>query len=175
MTREGRFEGEGLGLLLGAGFDVLDLPDLGRVIRAAGSQLLYVWGEEDPGDVLLMRVEMCYGKELGSVEGLNQMPHKYVALFAQWRMPRLATDSFTLQISDQCFGKLMNKRRGDDGTSRLDSRTALLAAHSSEPSLATVTLETDTSSSGISSWAQLFSARSQMRTLPALSQLMISP
>lgn len=41
--------------------------------------------------------------------------------------------------------------------------------------MATVTLETDTSSSGISWWEQLFSARSQTLTLPDLSQLIISP
>lgn len=54
-------------------------------------------------------------------------------------------------------------------------RTLLLAAHSRVPSVATVTLDTDTSSSGISWWEQLFSARSQTLTLPDLSQLMISP
>ena len=53
--------------------------------------------------------------------------------------------------------------------------TELLAAHSKNPSLATVTLDTEMSPSGMSSWEQLFSAKSQILTLPALSQLMISP
>lgn len=58
---------------------------------------------------------------------------------------------------------------------RLVNRTLLLAAQSRVPSVATVTLDTDTSSSGMSWWEQLFSARSQTLTLPDLSQLMISP
>jgi hypothetical protein len=53
--------------------------------------------------------------------------------------------------------------------------TALFPAQTILPSLATVTLATLTSSSGINWCEHLFSPRSQMRTLPPRSQLMSSP
>lgn len=53
--------------------------------------------------------------------------------------------------------------------------TELVPAQSVNPSLAIVMLATLTFSSGISWWLQLFSARSQIRTLPERSQLIISP
>ena len=68
MSREGGLQREGLWLLLRAGFRVADLPYLGGVVRTAGGQLLDVGGEQDPGDVFLVRAEMCHREELGSVE-----------------------------------------------------------------------------------------------------------
>lgn len=55
VTGEGRLEGEGLGLVIGAdGLHVLDFPDLGRVVGAAGGELLDIGREKDAGDVLLV-------------------------------------------------------------------------------------------------------------------------
>lgn len=59
---------------------VFDLPDLGRMISAAGGKLLDVWGQEDSCDVFFMGVEMCNGEELGAVEGLDQLPDEDIAL-----------------------------------------------------------------------------------------------
>lgn len=152
VAREGGLERERLRLLVGGRLKVLDLPDAGGVVGAAGCELLDVGREENARDVLLVRIEVGYRKELGSVVGLEQLPHEYVALFAC---------QFWCRIS-----YLFDNR---------EELTPLFAAQSREPSLATVTLETETSSSGISWWEQLFSARSQTRTLPWRSQLMISP
>lgn len=56
------------------------LPDLGSVVGGAGGELLGVGGEQDAGDVLLVRVEVRDGLEVGAVEGLNEGPDKDVAL-----------------------------------------------------------------------------------------------
>lgn len=132
MAVEGGLERVGLGaLLVGNGLDVLDLPDFGRVVGAARGELLDVRREEDAGDVLLVGAEVGYGNELGAVVGLEELPDKDVALGGVsnvWRRQR--------------------RRRQVGG--RREKHTALLAAHRREPSLATVTLDTDTSSSGIS-------------------------
>jgi hypothetical protein len=60
-------------------------------------------------------------------------------------------------------------------TGRDGRRTALLAAQRRLPSLATVTLDMLTSGSGSRLCEQVFSARSHTFTVPARSQLMISP
>lgn len=98
-----------------------------------------------------MRREVGQGDELGAVICLDQLPNKDISL-----------EGVSYEFSHE--------------RSKLNGyRTALFAAQSSVPSLATVTLETATSSSGISWCEHVFSARSQSLILPARSQLMISP
>lgn len=81
VAGQGGLEGEGLGLAVGRrGLEVPHLPDLGGVVRAARRQLLDVGRQEDAGDVLLVRVEVRHGEELGAVVGLDQFPDEYVAL-----------------------------------------------------------------------------------------------
>lgn len=67
-------------LLVWGGLDVLDLPDLGRVVSATGCKLLDVRGEEDARDVLLVGAEVRHRDELGAVEALDKVPHKDIAL-----------------------------------------------------------------------------------------------
>lgn len=66
-----RLERVRLRLLVGRGFNVLDFPDLGRVICATGRQLLDVWGEKNACDVLLVGAEVGDGDELSAVEALD--------------------------------------------------------------------------------------------------------
>lgn len=40
------------------GLEILDLPDLGRVVSAAGREVLDVWGEQHARDVLGVRFEV---------------------------------------------------------------------------------------------------------------------
>lgn len=82
VTGEGRLEGVRLGrlVILVNGRDVLDFPDLGRVICATGRKLLDVGGEEDARDVLLVGGKLGYWQELGAVEGLDELPNENVAL-----------------------------------------------------------------------------------------------
>ena len=81
VAGEGRLEGEGLGLILvGDGLHILDLPDLGRMVGTAGGQLLDIGGEEDAGDVFLVRREVGQGDELRSVVGLKKLPDEDIAL-----------------------------------------------------------------------------------------------
>lgn len=61
MPRQGGLEREGLGLLLRPRFRVVDLPYLGSMVCTARGQLLDIGGEQDPRDVLLMRVKMRHG------------------------------------------------------------------------------------------------------------------
>lgn len=136
VTRERLLQGVGLGLGLGGvgvvvgGLDVAHLPDLGRVVGAARRQLLNVRREQDAGDVFLVGVEMRDGDQLRALEVLDELPDEYVAL----RKRSAQTSS----------GR---RKRGGGGL----VCTELLPAQSREPSLATVTLATETSSSGINS------------------------
>lgn len=57
----------------------------------------------------------------------------------------------------------------------IEGLTELLPAQSNVPSLATVTLATETSSSGTSWWVHLFSPRSHILTLPPRSHEISSP
>ncbi len=43
------------------GFHFYHFPDLGRVVGAAGRELLDVWRQEDAGYVLVVGVELGYG------------------------------------------------------------------------------------------------------------------
>ncbi len=151
VAGEGGLERESPGLGVGAGgLHVLDLPNFGSVVGAAGSQLLDVRRKQNARDVLLVRREVGQGDKLGPLESLDKLPDEDIAL---WKI------------------RLCNERRA-----RAEKElTALLAAQRRVPLVATVTLDTETSSSGISWWAQVFSAKSQSRMLPPLSQLMISP
>lgn len=84
VAGQGGLEGERLGaagLVWLGGLLGVDLPDLGGVIGRAGRELLDVGGQQDPRDVLLVRVEMRDGLQLGAVEGLDEGPDEDVALF----------------------------------------------------------------------------------------------
>lgn len=63
--------------------DFNHFPDLGCVIGRACRKLLDVGREEDSGDVLLMRREVCHRKELSMLVVLNECPDKDVALKIQ--------------------------------------------------------------------------------------------
>lgn len=74
VARQRRLERERRGLAVLAGLLRLvcvDFPDLGRVVRGAGRQLLGVGGEQDARDVLFVGVEVRDGLEVGAVEGLD--------------------------------------------------------------------------------------------------------
>ena len=150
VAREGGLEREWLWLRVDLGRLDVHLPDLGRVICAACCELLHIWGEKDSRDVFFVRGEVSDGKELSSIKGLKELPDKDIAL-EERSQPRA------------------------EARTVVEERTLLFAAQRSVPSLATVTLETETSSSGINWCEQLFSARSHTRTLPPRSQEMISP
>ena len=81
VAGQGRLQGEGLRLRVDLGLFDVNLPDLGRVVGAAGGELLDVWREEDAGYVFLVRGEVGDRKELCSIEGLDQLPDEDVALF----------------------------------------------------------------------------------------------
>lgn len=131
-------------------FHLLDLPNLCSVVGAASGQLLDVGREKNTGDALLVCRKVSHGYQLGALKSLDKLPNVDIALREQ---------------SD--FAVKQNKRDR--------KHTLLLAAQSRVPSVATVTLVTETSSSGMSWCAQVFSAKSQSRMLPPLSQLIISP
>lgn len=80
VTRESRLEGKRLGLLVRPRRGLSYLPNLGRVVRAAGCQFLDVWGEEDAGDVLFVRGEVRYGHHACAVVLLLDPPHENIAL-----------------------------------------------------------------------------------------------
>jgi len=146
----------GLGILClswlrDAVFEIFDFPDFGGAVGAAGCEVLDVGGEEDAGYVGVVGFEVGYWDELGFFAELEEVPDVDVALeLLAWIEGR-------------------RRRRRERGP------TEFVAAQSVVPSEATVTLETGTSSSGMSWCEQLFSARSQTRTFPPRSQLMISP
>jgi hypothetical protein len=162
VAAQRRLEREGVGIAIcGGGSEVgrglvrvrlVDGPDAGGVVGAAGSEVADVRGEEDVGDVGSVSEELADGDEGGDVGALDHAPDVDVALDIPHTLAVLAA-----------IGSYWGQR------------TALFPAHSIDPSLATVTLLTDTSSSGISWWLHLFSPRSQMRTLPPRSQLISSP
>lgn len=110
--------------------------------------MFYVWGEEDAGDILVVGFEMCDRYKLGFVSVLFHAPDEDVALW--WGVSRILGEG-----EGAC--------------------TLLFPQHKRLPSVATVTDATGQSSSGISSWEQLFSAKSQILTLPPLSHETISP
>ena len=68
-------------LLLVRAFEV-HLPDLGRVVGAAGGKLLHVGGQQDARDDFLVGGEVRDGEELGAVEGLQELPDEDVTLVA---------------------------------------------------------------------------------------------
>lgn len=57
------------------GLEVLDLPDLGGVVRAARREVLDVGREEDPRDVLRVRLEVGDGHQLRLFTVLEEMPN----------------------------------------------------------------------------------------------------
>ena len=146
--------------------DVADLPYLGGVVCGAGGELLDVRGEEDARDVLLVGAELGHRVDICAVlvRVLGEFPDEDVAL------ERSCVSSVSRRRD-----RIWNGFTGQGGGCEGAVLTALLAAHKREPSLATVTLATDCSSSGMISCEQLFSAKSQILTLPLLSQLIISP
>ncbi len=81
VASEGGLERESpwLGVRAG-GLHLLDLPDLGSVVGATGSQLLDVGREQNAGDVLLVRREVCQGDKLGPLESLDELPDEDIAL-----------------------------------------------------------------------------------------------
>lgn len=125
VTRQGGLEGEGLGLLVMGRLEILHLPDARGVVGAAGRELLHVWRQEDTSNILLVRVEVRHGQELRAVVSLEELPDKDVSL-VYCQLPGTSHHHYEVLL------------------------TPLLAAQRREPSLATVTLETETSSSGMS-------------------------
>lgn len=80
VAGQGGLEREGLGLVVGPGRAVLDLPNLGSVVGAAGGELLDIRGEEDARDVFFMRGEVRHGDHASSVVFLFNLPDKDIAL-----------------------------------------------------------------------------------------------
>lgn len=83
MASEGSLKGKRPGLVgfaIDLRLDVLDLPDLGRVVCAARCQLLDVGREENSRNVLFVSAEMRYWEQLRLVIVLAEMPHKHIAL-----------------------------------------------------------------------------------------------
>lgn len=83
VAGQGRLEREGLwtsALVRLGGLVRVHLPYLGGVVGRAGRELLDVGGQQDARDVLLVRVEVGDGLQLGSVEGLDEGPDEDVAL-----------------------------------------------------------------------------------------------
>jgi hypothetical protein len=103
--------------------EVLDFPDFGGAVRAAGCEVLYVRREEDAGYVGVVGFEVGYWDELGFVAELDEVPDVDVAL-----------DLLEARILVGGGGGL----------------TEFVAAQRVVPSEATVTLDTGTSSSGMS-------------------------
>lgn len=103
-------------------YRVLDFPNLGRVVCAAGRKLLDVWRQKYPGDVFLVCAEMRHWHQSRAIVLGLEAPDEDVALYVS-----VTCSVFMSSIEP----------------------TALLAAQSRVPSLATVTLDTDTSSSGV--------------------------
>jgi hypothetical protein len=126
----------------------IDGPNAGSMVGGAGSEMTDVRRQENTGDVGTMSNEFADGDQGCDVGTLDHAPDIYVSLLS---------------------------RPADAVLQGKDALTALLPAHSIVPSLATVTLATDTSSSGISWCEHLFSPKSQIRTLPPRSQLINSP
>jgi hypothetical protein len=141
--------GEGVAGLYVVGGGEVDAPDARGVVGGAGGEVADVGGEEDAGYVGVVGEEFADGDYGGEVAAHDHFPDVDVAL------------------GEIVSGLLYYTVNG--------ALTALFPAQTILPSLATVTLATDTSSSGISWWLHLFSPRSQMRTLPPRSQLMSSP
>lgn len=59
------------------------------MIGAACCQLLHVGGEQDPGDVLIVGVEVGDGEELRAVKVLDELPDEDIAL--ELRVSSIAT------------------------------------------------------------------------------------
>lgn len=105
--------------------EILDLPNFGSVVSGTGCKVLDIRREQNSGDVLAMSLEVGDGDEGGLFAVLLKMPDENVALESvSWACRR-----------DMHFDHSL--------------LTELLPAQRVEPSLATVTLETETSSSGI--------------------------
>jgi hypothetical protein len=83
VTGEGGLQGIRLGFLVRSGFDVLNFPNLGCVVCAAGRELLDIRGQQNASDVFLVGVEVSDRHKLCSVETLYEIPYEYVAL-AKW-------------------------------------------------------------------------------------------
>lgn len=127
------------------------LPYLCGVVSTTCREMLDIGRQQDSSDIDRMRLEVRDRYQCCLVPELFEAPDEDVSLESS-AIPEYSSLS-RLQMS----------------------LTLLLPAHKRDPSVATVTLDTETSSSGMSWCEQLFSERSQMRTLPLRSQLMISP
>lgn len=102
--------------------EVLDFPNLGCVVCRAGCEVFDIGGEKDSGYVVLMGVKVGNRDEGSFFAVLEEMPNIDIALY---------------ELSA--------------GVQRHDVvQTELVPAQRVEPSLATVTLATGTSSSGMS-------------------------
>lgn len=69
-----------LALFRDLGFEVLDFPDLGGAVGAAGGEVLDVGGEQDAGYVGVVGFEVGDGDELGFFAVLEEVPDVDVAL-----------------------------------------------------------------------------------------------
>ena len=101
-----------------------------------------VGAEEHAGDVVVVGLEGGDGDEGGDVAVLNHTPNVNVALCGGERLaiPPIRTQPGKVQTGKRVRTRRMKRVR----------HTELFPAQSSVPSLATVTLATETSSSGIS-------------------------
>lgn len=163
MAMQSGLEWEGVGVaIVGAREIVLQCdivrlggvkrPDTSRVICAAGGKMPDIRGEQHASDVGLVGEKGADGDERGDLGALDHAPDVDFALETVSKLRR------SMKVEHE---------RG--------ASTLLLPAQSMEPSLATVTLATETSASGMSWCEHLFSPKSQMRTFPPRSQLISSP
>lgn len=80
VAGERSLERERLGLVLGQGCRIAYFPNLGRVVGAAGGELLDIGREQDTGDVLLVGAELGDGNEASAVKLGVERPDEDVAL-----------------------------------------------------------------------------------------------
>lgn len=108
----------------------IDGPDAAGVVGGAGCEVAHIGGQQDAGDVGVVGEKLAHGYYRCKVAAHDHFPDVDVALAKMVSVPTLPIPLLLL----------LEERR----------LTALLPAHTILPSLATVTLATDTSSSGIS-------------------------
>lgn len=82
--------------------EILDFPNLGRMVSGAGRKMLDIRGEQDSSDVVIMSLEVGDGHELGLLAVLHEVPDINAALvFISFTLPSKLGRSYRVGTGTQ--------------------------------------------------------------------------